>query len=155
MEEPERQLRGALQHLARLLDGLRVAPLFRSRPESLLPQPDYLNSAAVGSCHLPPETLLAELKQIEYLAGRRSGQRHGPRVLDIDLLLFGDAVCGRPELTLPHPQLRHRRFVLAPLAALAPDWRVPPGGQTVVELLAALGENTGLEEIEWSQPPLL
>ena len=153
--EPEQHLGTALEYLSRLLDDLRVAPLFLSRPESSLPGPDYLNSAVVGSCRLPPEVLLGELKRIEYLAGRRGSRRHGPRVLDIDLLLWGQAIYDRPELTVPHPRLRVREFVLAPLAQIAGDWEVPPDGRTVDELLAGLEPKEGLEPLEWSRRPLL
>jgi 7,8-dihydro-6-hydroxymethylpterin-pyrophosphokinase len=74
-------------------------------------------------------------KALERAAGRRHGVRFGPRPLDIDLLLYGDLRSSTPELTLPHPRLRERRFMLEPLAALAPDWPVPPDGVTVRELL--------------------
>jgi len=99
--------------------------------------------------------LLGELKRIEYLAGRRRGERHGPRVLDIDLLLWGQTLYRRPELTLPHPRLRQRRFVLAPLAQIAGDWQVPPDGLTVSELLAELEPQSDLVPLQWSRQPLL
>lgn len=153
--DPEQQLRTAVEQLAVILDDLRVAPLFRSPAESAVSQPDYLNSAVVGWCQLPPETLLGELKRIEFLAGRRLSRRHGPRLLDIDLLLWGDAVDDRPELTLPHPRLREREFVLAPLAQIAADWKVPPEGHSIAELLDRLEPKTGLEPIGWSRTPLL
>jgi len=75
-------------------------------------------------------------KALERAAGRRPGVRFGPRPLDIDLLLYGGLELATPELTLPHPRLRERRFMLQPLADLAPDLRLPPDGRTVRELLA-------------------
>lgn len=105
---------------------------------SPFPQPDFLNTAALGHTALPPDAVLAVAKALELAAGRRppvSGLRFGPRPLDIDLLIYGDLQSAAPELTLPHPRLRERRFMLEPLAALAPDLRLPPDGRTVRELL--------------------
>lgn len=134
----ESTFREALRQLEAVLGPLRVAPFYRTAAVSPIPQPDYLNTAAVGATALPPGEVLALAKRLEHAAGRRPGPRFGPRPLDIDLLLWGDLVLPDPELTLPHPRLRERRFVLEPLADIAPDWRVPPDGKTVAELLAAL-----------------
>lgn len=89
----------------------------------------------LASSSLEPGDLLALCKALERAAGRRRSVRFGPRPLDIDLLLYGDLQLHTPELTLPHPRLRERRFVLEPLAEIAPDLRVPPDGATVRELL--------------------
>ena len=153
--EPERHLAAAVNRLSGLLDGLCAAPLFRSKPEASADQPDYWNTAVVGRCRQSAEDLLAALKRLEFLSGRRLGRRHGPRVLDIDLLLYGDLLTERPELTLPHPRLRTREFVLVPLATIAPDWVVPPDGETVAELLGGLTGRVGLEPRRWSEslPP--
>jgi 2-amino-4-hydroxy-6-hydroxymethyldihydropteridine diphosphokinase len=75
--------------------------------------------------------------------------RLGPRPLDVDILLYGDVLLDRPELTLPHPRMRERRFVLAPLAEIAPDLTVPPDGARVADLLARLGEGGAVERVEW------
>jgi 2-amino-4-hydroxy-6-hydroxymethyldihydropteridine diphosphokinase len=131
-------LRHALRHLEAALGPLQAAPLYRTAAVSPIPQPDYLNTAALGRTSLPPDAVLALAKALERAAGRRGGPRFGPRPLDIDLLLWGDLVLPHPELTLPHPRLRDRRFVLEPLAALAPHLPVPPDGKTVRELLAAV-----------------
>lgn len=131
----------------------RVAPLFRTRPLGGLAQPPYLNTAVVGLPRLPPDELLAVAKALELAAGRRLGPRHASRQLDVDLLLYGDLHSGRPELTLPHPGLRLRRFVLAPLAEIAPALRVPPDGATVAELLAAVGHEDEVERIAWRREP--
>lgn len=97
--------------------------------------------------------ILAVAKALERAAGRQPGaQRPAPRPLDIDLLLYGERVSRRPELTLPHPRLAERRFVLAPLAAIAPDLRVPPAGLTVADLLARVGQEEEVEEVGWSAP---
>ncbi len=131
----EQTLRQALRHLEAALGPLQVAPLYRTAAVSPTPQPDYLNTAAIGWTALPADAVLALAKELELAAGRRSGPRFGPRPLDVDLLLWGDLVSPHPELTLPHPRLRDRRFVLEPLAALAPDLPIPPDGKTVRELL--------------------
>jgi len=125
---------------------LRVASLYRSLPVSPVPQPDFLNTAALAHTSLGPEEVLALAKALELAAGRRRGLRFGPRPLDIDLLLYGDRQSRAPELTLPHPRLAERRFMLEPLAEIAPDLPVP-GGTTVAELLARVQDQPGLEKI--------
>jgi len=95
---------------------------------------------------------------LELAAGRRRpadrGRAHtDPRPLDVDLVLFGSQLSDAPELTLPHPRLRHRRFVLEPLAAIAPDLPVPPDGKTVAQLLAALppaSPEEWIEQVAWA-----
>jgi 7,8-dihydro-6-hydroxymethylpterin-pyrophosphokinase len=106
----------------------------------------------VGSTDLAPDAVLALAKRLELLAGRRLAPRHGPRPLDIDLLLWGSRVSDLPELTLPHRSMRRRRFVLAPLADLAPDLRVPPDGARVSALLARVGQEGEVERIGWRTP---
>ena len=112
--DSEARLREAIRDLREVLQPLHAASLFRTRPLGDQPQPPYLNTAVVGCPLLPPEELLAVAKALELAAGRRSGPRHAPRRLDVDLLVYGDLSSDRPELTLPHPGLRYRRFVLAP-----------------------------------------
>jgi 2-amino-4-hydroxy-6-hydroxymethyldihydropteridine diphosphokinase len=148
----EQTLRQALSQLRASLGPLRVASLYRSLPLSPVPQPDFLNTAAVAHTDLPPEAVLALAKALERAAGRRRGVRFGPRPLDVDLLTYGSLCSDAPELTLPHPRLRERRFVLAPLAEIAPDLSVPPDGTPVRELLARLEGQLGVERIGWSVP---
>lgn len=140
----------ALRQLEAALGPLLVASLYRSRPVSAIPQPDYLNTAVVAHASLAPEEVLALAKALERAAGRRRGPRFGPRPLDVDLLLYGDLQLESPHLTLPHPRLRERRFVLEPLAEIAPDLRVPPDGATARELLETL-EADGVERVGWSR----
>jgi 2-amino-4-hydroxy-6-hydroxymethyldihydropteridine diphosphokinase len=101
------------------------------------PQPRYLNAVLELEARLPPRALLAALQAVEALARRQRDRRWGPRTLDLDLLLHGDLVLAERGLTLPHPALAERRFVLEPLAELAPDLVVPGDGRTVAALLAA------------------
>lgn len=147
----EQTLGRALRHLEASLGPLKVASLYRSAPVSPVAQPDFLNTAALAYTALPPEAVLALAKALERAAGRRRGVRFGPRPLDIDLLLYGDRQSAAPELTLPHPRLRERRFMLEPLAEIAPDWPVPPEGVPVRDLLSRLSrlDDAPLERIGW------
>ena len=101
------------------------------------PQAMYLNAAIVGETALAPRALLDALLAIEQQQGRERPYVNAPRTLDLDLILAGDAVLDEPGLIVPHPRFRERRFVLEPLAAVAPDLRDPVSGNTVGELLAA------------------
>jgi 2-amino-4-hydroxy-6-hydroxymethyldihydropteridine diphosphokinase len=147
---PRRQLLAALVELSRRLGPLAVAPLYRSAPVSPIPQPAYLNSVALLRSELPPAELLALAKSLEAGAGRGEGPRWGPRPLDLDLLLVGDRVERDELLELPHPRLRERGFVLAPLADLAPDLPLPPDGRTPRELLARLPADPALVRVPWT-----
>ncbi len=116
--------------------GLRLSPLYRTAPSGGPPQPDYLNAAAVAVTRLSAAELLGRLLEIEREAGRnRTDGRNSPRVLDLDLLLFGSQTISLPGLSVPHPRMAARRFVLAPLADLAPRRVVPGTGKTVGRLL--------------------
>jgi 2-amino-4-hydroxy-6-hydroxymethyldihydropteridine diphosphokinase len=150
----------ALRHLEASLGPIRVASLYRTAPVSPVPQPDFLNTAALAYTALPPEEILALAKALELAAGRRRGVRFGPRPLDVDLLLYGGFRSDAPELTLPHPRLRERRFMLEPLAEIAPDLSVPPDGRTVAELLENLKPDrcertpwTGAARARWPGGP--
>lgn len=109
--------------------------LFRTPPWGVVEQPDFVNAAAQLETALPPRALLAALLDIETRAGRVRGVPNGPRVLDLDLLAYGDLTVNQPGLVVPHPRLRERAFVLLPLADLAPDLDVPGQGR-VADLLA-------------------
>ena len=89
---------------------------------------------------LSSEELLLLAKRLEQEAGRRGGGRWGPRTLDVDIILYGGAVVSRPHLAIPHPAMAGRRFCLLPVAEVAPDAVVPPGGRTVSELLATCND---------------
>lgn len=119
-------LRLGLEGLRRLLDDVVCSSVFETDPRHLRDQPRFLNACCVGRTRLTPRRLLAELQQLERAAGRRpGGRRFGPRVLDLDLVLYGDRVIDEEDLIVPHPRLRERAFVLVPLREIAADWRVP------------------------------
>ena len=102
------------------------------------PQPAYLNAALVGHTTLQARLLLDLLQDIERREGRSRPYQDAPRTLDLDLILYGDAIIDDPGLVLPHPRFRQRRFVLEPLAEIAADWRDPVSGRRVEELLRLL-----------------
>ncbi len=122
----------ALDRLAPLLDGLRAAPPIETEPVGVdEPQPDFLNTVATGRTRLSPRALLDALLAIEQALGRTRPYRLAPRVIDLDLILYGTAIVHEPGLQIPHPRFRERLFVLEPLAAVAPDWVDPVTGLTV------------------------
>lgn len=99
----------------------------------------FANAVALVESELDPPALLAVLKRIERDFGRRAGRRWGPRILDLDIILWSEGPWASGGLVVPHPEFRRRRFVLEPLAELAPDWRDPIAGATVRQLLHRLG----------------
>lgn len=122
-------LQALLEPLAGSEQACHWSPLFRTAPVGGPPdQPDYLNAVVLLEAIRPdpdPRALLAGLQQLERRFGRERRERWGPRLLDLDLLWCGAAVCRQGELELPHPRLAQRAFVLAPLAAIEPEL-VPP-----------------------------
>ena len=124
--------------LGAVLADIRVSPFIETAPVGVAPQPNFLNGAVVGTCRLAPAALLGALLRIERSRGRERPYPGAARTLDLDLVLMGEMVVSRPDLTVPHPRFRRRRFVLEPLAAIAPDLRDPVTGRTVRELLADL-----------------
>ncbi len=129
----------AADSLRRLLVDLRVSTFIETDPVGVPPQPRYLNGAAVGETDLPAPLLFERLLDIEREHGRERPFPGSPRTLDLDLVLYGAVVLDSPSLTLPHPRFRERRFVLEPLASIAPELVDPVTGLTVAELLRRLG----------------
>ncbi|MBI5791330.1 MAG: 2-amino-4-hydroxy-6-hydroxymethyldihydropteridine diphosphokinase [Rhodocyclales bacterium] len=112
-----------------------ASSLYRTAPVGLKHQPDFINAVVAVDAVSPAPTLLQDLFDIEARFGRSRGVKNAPRTLDLDLLLYGDEASDDPRLTLPHPRLHERAFVLAPLAEIAPDLFIPGRG-LVRELLA-------------------
>jgi 2-amino-4-hydroxy-6-hydroxymethyldihydropteridine diphosphokinase len=122
-----------------------MSPLYRTAPVGITEQPEFINAAARLETELAPEALLDALLAIEQEFGRVRGERNGPRTLDLDILLYGDEVIDTPRLSLPHPRLHLRAFVLCPLADLAPTLPLPGRG-TVAAWLPAVA-NQGAERL--------
>ena len=129
LAEPSVQLARALVGLAALPDTELVAqsPFYRSRPVGPQDQPDFINGAVWLRTNLPPLILLDHLQRIEQAHGRERSKRWGPRTLDLDLLIYGHETVSGPRLTVPHPQLPNRDFVLQPLLDLNPTLVLPDG----------------------------
>lgn len=127
----------------------RLSSVYETQPVDVTNQPLFLNIVAeLSGDHLPsPEQLLARLLRIEYALGRRrdaSTERGGPRIIDLDLLLYGDAQSSTQFLQLPHPRLHLRRFTLVPLAELTPHLMHPALRKTVAQLLAATTDQSAV-----------
>lgn len=141
LDNPELQLEKALAALRDIPDTslVKYSSFYRSMPLGPSDQPDFINAVALLESGLAAGQLLSQLQSIENRQGRvRNGQRWGPRILDLDILLYGDQVIDEPELTVPHPGIRYRNFVLMPLLELAPGLEIPGLGRAD-ELLDAVG----------------
>ena len=118
----------------------RCSSLYRTAPVGILSQPDFVNAVALLETTLAPEALLDALLDIEARFGRIRRERNGPRTLDLDLLLYDDIELDLPRLTLPHPRLHLRAFVLLPLAEVAPDLAIPRRGSVAAWLPAVANQ---------------
>ncbi len=147
--DPLGQIRAAADLIAaRVIDARVSAPYRSSALPTGQPQPDYVNAVVVGRSVHTAREWLAIAKALELAAGRRPGERWGPRVLDVDVILCGNAVIAAADLQVPHPEAARRSFVLAPLAEVAPDLVWPGTNQTVAELAAGL-DDFGMDRISW------
>ena len=131
-------LRQALAALAPYVEVTAVSPVYETAPAYVTDQPVFLNAVLTGRTKLEPLALLWAVKSLESDIGRQPTFRYGPRVIDIDILLYGDQVVSLPELGIPHIRMDEREFVLRPLADIAPEWRHPVKNKTMAELLALL-----------------
>ncbi len=131
LDEPVTQVREAMERLADLPESRLVArsSLYGGRPMGPPDQPDYVNAVVALDTHLSAPDLLRALQRIERLQGRqRGGERWGPRIIDLDLLLYGSSRIDTPELQVPHPGLHARDFVIIPLAEIAGNLDIPGRG---------------------------
>ena len=134
----ERHLRDAIAALRESLTGLTVSSFYDTAPVGVGEQPRFLNAAATGSTTLPARALLEMLLGIEARLGRTRPHPGAARTLDLDLILYGDQIIEERDLIVPHPRFRERRFVLEPLAEIAPDWIDPVTKRTIRQLMSGL-----------------
>jgi 2-amino-4-hydroxy-6-hydroxymethyldihydropteridine diphosphokinase len=146
--EPQRQVQQAFRDLDAIPHTrvVRTSSLYRSEPLGYTTQPRFVNAVAQLETGLPAERLLAELQAIEAAHGRRRSFANAPRTLDLDLLLFGNAVLDIPGLKIPHPRMHERAFVLLPLVEIAVDVAIPGRGSAKAFLDKC--ENQGVEKLD-------
>ncbi len=143
-------LRLALRYLSSLAPAQEVSSLYETAPVGDVSQPVFYNAVCRVATGLSPEALVKYLKSVEFEIGRRPAPRWAARPIDLDLLLYGQWVIDAPDLTVPHPQLAERGFVLVPLAEIAPDLRHPSLGRSIAEIASSLpeGDLAGVRRIE-------
>jgi 2-amino-4-hydroxy-6-hydroxymethyldihydropteridine diphosphokinase len=134
----------ALQALSPQVVVTARSPIYETPPWGYLDQPSFLNQAVKAETDLSPGDLIAFLKRLEHELGRVQGLKNGPRLIDLDLLFYDDLSLELPDLTIPHPRIEGRGFILTPLADLAPDLRHPVLGKTIAEMLAE-SDTTGIK----------
>lgn len=126
---------------------LRTSRLYETEPVGPVAQGRFVNAVTELRTTLDPRALLGVAQAVEARLGRRRGERWGPRTIDIDLLLLGEAVIAEPDLIVPHPEMTRRLFVLTPLCELIPEARHPTNGRRMIALREALGAPEGVKAL--------
>jgi len=139
-----RNMSKAIDMMSNSVQVKRVSPYYETEPVGYARQPRFLNAVCQATTTLPPKELLAFLKGIEGALGREPSFAKASRPIDIDILFYGDRVMRSPDLTIPHPRIEERAFVLVPLAELAPELVHPVSGRTVRDILTGLGRIDGV-----------
>ena len=142
----KQNLKEAIRCLDSLGRVLAVSSFYETEPVEFTEQPLFLNCVVALETEIEPQQLMRALLHLEQEMGRKRVEKKGPRSIDIDILLFGETVIDTPELTVPHPAMAKRRFVLEPLAEIAPDLQIPTSKRTVREVLAELPEGQRVEK---------
>jgi 2-amino-4-hydroxy-6-hydroxymethyldihydropteridine diphosphokinase len=150
--ERRAQLAQAIDELGAVMDITAQSRLYQTAPMYVSDQPAFLNMAVRGVTALAPIALLDRLKAIEEALGRAVSFRNGPRAIDLDILAFGEHVLDSERLTIPHPRLAERAFVLVPLMDIAAEWVDPSSGAKIAALLEAV---PGRETVVPADPPQL
>ena len=137
LENRKLNLEIAMSHIEQLLNNLVVSPFVQSKPVGGPSQDDFLNAVVIGECELSAESLLTKLLEIEDQMGRVRQIKWGPRIIDLDLIVYGDQVINSEFLKLPHPLAQSRSFVLSPWLVIDPDGEIPGVG-AIKTLLASI-----------------
>ncbi len=142
----ERNLQEALAVLSQKMVILKQSSVYQTAPWGYMDQPAFLNQVIEAQTDLSSLNLLGFLKDTEKQLGRQANFRYGPRLIDLDILFYGNRIIQTPRLQVPHPRLTQRAFVLVPLAEIAPEFVHPQNKQTITQLLAALPDLGGVEK---------
>ncbi|RED52226.1 2-amino-4-hydroxy-6-hydroxymethyldihydropteridine diphosphokinase [Aestuariispira insulae] len=148
MGERAENLETGIERLGELMTVTGRSRLYQSAPMYVTDQPAFLNMAVRGTTALTPEEFLDGLKRLEHEIGRRPTFRNGPRVIDLDILYYGDLLMDTERLNIPHPRIAERGFVLEPLRDLAPEWHDVRMGKTIAQMADDYGPEDGLEVFE-------